>query len=448
MDLLERELRSALARAAANGVNDPVRLRNPALREAGQLTDSPSTRKRNRWWPAAVSAALTVTAVAAIVAVGTTSRHHAVGGTDGSAGTPTATQSKSATPTATGGPGSDGTHPLWNLATPAAPTRQISALPAGAAPQVPMPYTVNPDVAPDLARYPTLVTANGPVEFKSAAHVYLMGSLPQGVLVATTGLGHDGEDGMHDVRLLVVGPGNAQREIFHGPTMLLAAVSPDGKTVAVNTWTQQAATAGEIDLVDVASGSITHRLPGQFADLGWAADDALLLIGAGDSPRSYAWTAPWPADGGRGLDLTLTSVVRAADGLIGVNETRGCIERIEPSLQVSAAVCGGWSAGPLSPDGRYVDLGWPASPGVSSKRYGVLDTTTNRIVNLSLVDAGGAQWLGQGKVLITAQANNSGSQGDSPNADSAICELATDTCERVPTTALSPLFQRADWPGK
>jgi len=446
MDLLEHELRNALHRAAEFGASGPVQLRNPALVDGGRSTHSTAASKRGHWWPAAVSAALTVTVIAAVLAVATRGRGHVVGGADGS---PTAatTDSSSATPGVVGKAGSDGKHPLWDLVVPATPARTISGLPAGATSEVPKPYTVNPDVAPDLARYPTLVTANGPVEFKEAAHVYLIDSLPQGVLVTTTGLGHDGEDGMHDVRLLVVAEGNARREIFHGPTMLMASASPDGKTVAVNTWTEQAAAPGEIDLVDVASGSITHRLSGQFTDLAWAANNALLLIGPGDSPKSYAWSAPWSSGDSRAVELGLTSVVRSATGLIGVNESRGCLERIAPSLKVSDAICGGWSAGRLSPDGRYVNVAW-SSPTGSSKRYGVLDTGTNQIVNLSLIDGGGAQWLGQGEVLVAAQADNNGGQSDAANLDSAVCTLASATCERVSTASFSHLFQRAEWLGK
>src|SRR5690348_10918522 len=169
MNQLEQELKNALHRAADSGVSGPVRLRNPALIEAGRLARSTGARQRSRWWPAALSAALSVTVIAAVLTIAATSRGHVVGGPDGSP-TTSATDSGSASstpasPTLEGTPGSDGVHPLWNLAVPAAPARPISGLPAGTAPEVPQPYTLNPDLAPDLARYPTLVTANGSVQF-------------------------------------------------------------------------------------------------------------------------------------------------------------------------------------------------------------------------------------------------------------------------------------------
>jgi hypothetical protein len=450
MDLLERELRSALDRAATAGVSGQVRLRNPALVEAAGVTDSMAGMKRSGRWLIVASAAMTVTAIAAVVAVGTNRTGHRVGATDGQLATASPAKSSSASPTASprlaGGPGSDGVHTLWHLAVPPAPTRDVGGLPLGAAPEVPKPYVVLPGTAPDLARYPTLVTADGPVEFKGAAAVFLVGSLPQGVLVATTGLGHDGQDGMRDVHLLVVGKGNVQREIFHGPAMLMASVAPDGATVAVNTWLQDAS-AGEVDLVDVASATITHRLPGQFTDLGWAANDSLLLIGPGESPKSYAWGTPWSAAGARALGVDLTYVVPSAKGLIGVNQSLGCLERLDASLNVVEASCGGWSAGPLSPDGRYVDVVWQSATD-ASKRVGVLDTTTDQVVNMSVVDGGGAQWLGQGKVLLTPQAANNGGDRANPSPDSAVCVLASDTCERVPAASFTRLFQAAEWLGK
>jgi hypothetical protein len=336
---------------------------------------------------------------------------------------------------------------LWHLAVPVAPTREISGLPVGAAPEIPKPYTVNPDIAPDLARYPTLVTDDGPIEFKEAAKVFLIGSLPQGVLVATTGLGHDGEDGMHDVRLLLVGKGNTQREIFHGPTMFMAPASPDGATVAVNSWSQEAAVAGEVDLVDVASGTITYRLPGQFTDVGWAANDALLLIGPGESPKSYAWAAPWPAAGARALGLELTHVVPSAEGFIGESQSRACLEHLDPSMNVVEASCSGWSAGPLSPDGRYLDVVWQ-SPTDAPKRYGVLDTTTNQVVGLPVVGSAAAQWLGHGVVLLTPYVESNGGDKAYPSPDSAVCVLASGSCERVSAASFTRLFQAADWLGK
>jgi hypothetical protein len=139
--------------------------------------------------------------------------------------------------------------------------------------------------------------------------------------------------------------------------------------------------------------------------------------------------------------------VPSAKGLIGVNQSLGCLERLDASLNVVEASCGGWSAGPLSPDGRYVDVVWQSATD-ASKRVGVLDTTTDQVVNMSVVDGGGAQWLGQGKVLLTPQAANNGGDRANPSPDSAVCVLASDTCERVPAASFTRLFQAAEWLGK
>src|SRR4029453_11307314 len=110
-----------------------------------------------------------------------------------------------------------------------------------------------------------------------------------------------GEDGLHDVRFEVVAADNTRREFYRAAEASSVTVSPDGTTLAVSTWLggggQQSQPA--VELVDVASGRVAHRLPGRFTQVAWASDNAVVLSGTPGEPRTFARGAPW-AGGGAG----------------------------------------------------------------------------------------------------------------------------------------------------
>ncbi|HET9655018.1 MAG TPA: hypothetical protein VFP72_06675 [Kineosporiaceae bacterium] len=443
MDRLERELRVSLARAAETGAPDPVRLRNPAL--AGGSKESagvPGGSSGRRW--AAVAAAGMTMAVAAAVVVPIWHSKQAGSGTPRLPAASSSGPATSSAPTPADAPvpHADGKHPLWPLKVPGIPSRTIDQLPVGPAPDVPLPYTLDPRTSPELAAKPTLVTAEGRVEFTGTVGVDLLDARPQGLFVETHGPGHDGEDGLYDVRVVLVGKGNTQRELYHGAVAGSFAVSPDGATVAVDTWIGVATkTPAEVVLVDVASGRITHRLAGRFNYATWLGNTTLLLKDPQSGAPARAWRAPWTASTPETVDPGSTGVIWTAAGLLRVDETQGCLQRLDSSLKVLEASCGGWSIqGRISPDGRYVPVEWRHNGDQGTRRAGLLDMTTNQITAWP-ADLAGPSWLAPGEALLSPRWYED-------QSDSAHCLLATGTCERIPADSFSALFRAATWLGR
>lgn len=263
MDALERELGGALTRAAESGVPEPVRLRNPAVSGLSRLV-GPSRRVRTsglsgastrsgaevpeievpgggrRWAVATAAAGLTLVVVAAVLGPIWSSKQAGHGKpVDPAASSGAPDVSATATPSVdTGTPHGDGKHPLWPLTVPGIPGRTVDQLPQGPAPDVPLPYTLDLRTGPDLASSPTLVTTDGRLEFTDPgmSSIFLLGERPQGIFVVALGTGHDGQDGLFNLRVYLVGRGNSRREVYRTSAASSVDVSPDGTTLAVNTW--------------------------------------------------------------------------------------------------------------------------------------------------------------------------------------------------------------------
>lgn len=263
----------------------------------------------------------------------------------------------------------------------------------------------------------------------------LLAQRSQGTFVALLGPGHDGVDGMFDVRLVVVGPNKVPRELFRAAQVASLAVSPDGATVAVIVLAGGAGGPpgpGAV-LVDVGSARVTHRLQGRFTGSVWASDKALLLDGA----KSLVWRAPWT---GSGDPTTVSSrgAVSVAGGIVAVDQA-GCLRRLGEDGKVTAANCGGWkAAGPVAPGGRYVPLEWPAADGAPT--YGVLDVVENKVMPWQ-IRGENPSWLGPADVALL--------EADVQDRPATVhCDLTSGTCVRVPDEVRDETWRGASWIGK
>ncbi len=435
MDELERRLTRVLTEVSTSVDPAVARLRNPAAVSSPGLSSAPSRRWRSGW----------VSAVAVAAVVGAV----AVGGPLLSR-LDTTQRSSAASPSAGPTRGTaDGVAPLWSLTVADVRQRTVAQLPVGGPMPLPRPYSVEPrSLAPEAKAgiVPWLVTAAGTVRFQDTKSVLLLAQRSQGTFVALLGPGHDGQDGLYDVRVVVVGPNNVPRELFRADQVAAFAVSPDGTTVAVSVLDGGAGGPpgpGAV-LVDVASARVTHRLEGSFAGPLWASDSALLLYGA----KSLVWRAPWTGTGDRQMaadnDPTTTTVNRSAavsvaGGIVAVDQA-GCLQRLGEDGKVTAANCGGWTlAGSVSPDGRYVPLQWPAADGAPT--YGVLDVMENKVMPWPIRGIGGGSWLGPANVLLR--------EVDALDSPATVrCDLTSGTCVRVPDELLQGIWRGASWIGK
>jgi hypothetical protein len=405
-----------------------VQLRNPA--EVPQ-------RQRVRIGPALAG----IAAVAA-VAVGVTVVVPQLISHEGPAATPAPTtpsvstsprsSSASPTPASTTHPigTADGVHPLWPLRLSDGPTKHFADLSEGGHVDLPLPYTLDPQMIPELVDAPTLVTTAGSVQFDASKFktVRLLGQRAQGVFVVLNGVGYDGIDGFHDASVVLVRPDNSRRELYSAAELTGVHVSPDGAMVAVST-------PDSVEIVDVTSGKVTHRLSGKRLALAWASNERL-LFGPEAGPFDREWRAPWT---GAGQPTTSTVVLpQPIEGGNVVFTERGlCVQRLNADEVVTAANCSGArSAGPISPGGRYVPLEWTKADGTVAR--GVLDVAQGVLRPWPLANVRQfPSWLGPDDVVLTEEIED-------PYV-AAHCNLTTGVCGIVTDQISSGLWRGADW---
>ncbi|MFG1677350.1 hypothetical protein [Micromonospora sp. NPDC049282] len=420
MDELERRLKIMLDRATAHVDPEAARLRNPA-------DTAPRRTARfglGRLHPAVLVAASSLAVAGVVVGV--------------AAGVPRLDRQNPSTdpsPVAT-----DGTNPLWPLTVSDAKPLSFGQLSAGRAADLPVPYTLDPGLAPDVATEPTLVTAAGPVGFNSRTTkaVQLLAQRSQGTFVGLTGPGTTDADGLHDVRIVLVAPDNTRRDIYRATRAGSVTVSPDGALIAVSTWLGKEAPGVEpaAELVDVATGKVTRRLPGRFTQIAWASDHAVLLTGTAQEPTGLAWRAPWTG-GGEPVDVR-GGAISVDGGLVAIDETAGCLQRLDPDARLVAAHCDNWRfLGNASPDGRYVAVEWGS--GDAPRRHGVLDVRRNEVRTWP-ADGKNPSWLTGSDVLLTENAEDS--------SVTARCDLTVGTCTTLPENAQDGPWRAATWIGR
>ena len=432
MDELERRLTRVLTEVSTTADPSVARLRNPAA--VSSVRSGRRSRPLHTAWVAA-GASLAVAAVVVGVTVGGPLFNRMNGRQQSSGASP----SGGSTATSTAGTPrgkADGVAPLWSLAVADVRQHDVGQLPTGGPVPLPRPYTVDPRLAPDAAGVPTLVTTAGTVQFPDAKSVFLLAERRQGTFVALLGPGHVDVEGMYDVRVVLVEPGNkVRRELFRAQLAEGFAVSPDGTTVAVSVPAGGAggqSGAGAL-LVDVESAHVTHRLGGRFPWLVWASDRALLLPG----DRSLVWRAPWTG-AGEPTTSSGSSTVTVAGGVV-TSDKAGCLRRLGEDGKVTEANCGGWTVeGRVSPDGRFVPMEWPAADG--SVMRGALDVVENKVRPWPIRGMF-PSWLGPGDVLLT--------QSDVQDSPAVVrCDLTDGNCVRAPDEMNQGTWRGADWIGK
>ncbi|MGX6600972.1 hypothetical protein ACWKSP_02370 [Micromonosporaceae bacterium Da 78-11] len=417
MDELERRLTSMLTRAGERADPAAARLRNPAEAPHRRPARFGLGRLRTGW----VVAAAGVAVVGVAVGIPQLSGHVAPA--------PITTPSTGR---------ADGVHPLWPLVLATAPQQAFDRLPAGGPVDLPVPYTVDPQLVPDPTTDPTLVTAAGTIRFAAAGTkaVHLLAQRGPGTFIALTGAGHDGEDGLHDVRFELVAPDNTRREFYRATEAGSVTVSPDGTRLALSTWLGVADRQSEPAalIIDVRSGRVEHRLPGRFTQVSWASDDAVVLSGA----TSLAWRAPWTGPG-EPVAVRTGTAITVAGGMVAVDETTGCLQRLAADATVTSANCHTWrSTGTVSPDGRYVSLEWTGADGSTHRGY--LDVNRDEVRPWP-VDGLNPSWLGATDVLLTEA-------GVEDLRATARCDLSTGACVRAPDDLHQGTWAGADWLGR
>jgi hypothetical protein len=429
MDELEQRLTNVLTKVSERADPAVARLRNPAASPRRKTTRFSSGRPHPAW--VVVASSVAVAGVAVGIALGIPKI--------GQRPEPASSAPASATGPSRGK--SDGTHALWPLGVMEGYPETFDRLPAGGRVDLPVPHTVDQSLVPELVNAPTLVTAAGTIRFAASdtKAVHLLAQRRQGLFIALTGTGHDGEDGLHDVRFEIAAPDNTRREFYRAAEASSVTVSPDGTTLAVSTWLggggQQSQPA--VELVDVASGRVAHRLPGRFTQAAWASDSAVLLSGKPGEATSIAWRAPWTGAGER-IPVRGGTAMTVAGGLVALDDSKGCLQRLAADATVTAVNCDKWrSAGHVSPDGRYVSLEW--SSGDGRVQYGVLDLRQNQVRSWP-VPGMNPSWLGPADVLLT--------RADTEDIRmTARCDLSTNTYVRAPEAVHEGVWRGAAWIG-
>lgn len=439
MDELEQRLSSVLARVSEQASPAISRLRNPA-----QFPRQKQPRV-GRAGAAAIGIAVAA-AVGTVVAVPRLNQHQEPASTPASTATsaslsapaaasaPTPASTSSSLPPAASTPRgvADGVHPLWSLGLSESASRTFDQLPAGGPAPVPLPHTIDPRAVAELGGVPTLVTAAGTIRFTDPkfVSVWLLAQRRQGLFVLLAGVSVDDVEGNFKSSVVLVARDNSHRVIYRAAEHTTFRVSPDGTVLAVST--PQA-----VELVDVHSGRVVHRLPDRSQSVMWASDKDLLL-GVTEGVARLVWHAPWTGSAER--IAPTQPVSRTVDGgRLGVNldDTTGCLQRLSVDGTVTAANCGGWrrGAGRYSPDGRYLPLEWSAGNGIVQR--GVLDVFQNQVRTWPVVDTTGPAWLGGADVLFS-QAHVE----DRP--PQARCNLTTDVCSLVTEGDLQS-WRGAEW---
>ncbi|MFF5082754.1 hypothetical protein ACFY36_37425 [Actinoplanes sp. NPDC000266] len=404
MDELDQRLTTMLTQVSERIDPAGTRLRNPA----GEPRRA-QARLRFAAWPVAMTAAVAVAAVVVGLTVGIRSND---GG--GQAVAPVATTRGQA----------DGSHPLWTLGVSDKYAQTFDQLAPGGPITAPVPRTVDPELVPEVVKQPTLVTEAGPVRFAGSSAVHLLARRDNGVFVAVTGA--KGGDGLFDVDFVLVGAGNSRRTILHAAEASSVAVSPNGTMLAFTTGGGRA-----VKLADVSSGRVVHQLAGRLTQMAWASDTALLLVG---EAGTVAWRAPWTG-GGERIPVRVSSAMSVAGGIVTLDDTTGCLLKLDGDARVTMANCNGWkSAGPVSPDGRLVSLDWANG---STTQHGVLDLGRNQVRSWP-VPGLNPSWLGPTDVLLTEDTVE-----DNPRT--ARCDVTAGACVLAGDEGV---LSGADWIGR
>ena len=415
MDELEQRLTNVLTKVSERADPAAARLRNPATAPRRE-----ASRSRTTWLVVAASSV-----AVAVVAVGI------------AVGIPLMSGNKQpAASTAPARGKTDGTHPLWTLGVTETYPQTFDKLASGDGVTVPVPYTVDPQLVPELAKAPTLVTTAGPIRFPGSTAVHLLAQRDAGLFIAVTGSG--GGDGLHDVDFELVAADNTRRTLQHAAQASSVAVSPNGAMLALSTWLGTDSQQGEpaVELVDVVSGRVTHRLTGRFTQVAWASDTTLVLSGRAGDATSLAWRAPWTGEGEQ-IPVRAGSAMTVAGGMVALDDTTGCLQKLDADANVTAANCYGWrTAGHVSPDGRNVSLEWA---GGGTTHYGVLDLGQNQVRSWP-VPGLNPSWLGPADVLLTEA-----DAADTPRT--ARCDLTTGTCVLAPDDISAGVWRGAAWIG-
>jgi len=452
MDELEQRLSNVLARVSEQADPAASRLRNPA--------EFPRQRHARFRTAAAAASGIAVAVVVSIaVAAPRLNQHQKPASTPTSTATsassqastvrsasspvstatsassPASTSASATLPVASASRGvADGVHPLWSLGLSQSPSRTFDQLPAGGPVPVPLPHTIDPRVR-ERVSVPTLVTAAGTIRFTDPkfVSVWLMAQRRQGLFVGLAGISPDDLEGNFKSSVVLVAPDNSRREIYRAAEHTTVSVSPDGTVLAVST-------PRAVELVDVESGRVRHRLPGSSEPVAWASDNELLL-GVAEGGATLVLRAPWTGSAER-IAPTQPFSWSVDGGRLSVilDETTGCLQRLSVDGTVTAANCGGWRRGHgrYSPDGRSLPLEWNTETGILQR--GVLDVTRNQVRTWPVVAGTGASWLGPADVLL--------SQADvEDRPPQARCNLTTDTCSSV-TEADQQSLYGMEWSGR
>jgi hypothetical protein len=426
MDELEKRLTNVLTTVSERADPAAARLRNPAT--SPPRTVSRFSPGRHTTWLVAATASAAVAAVAVGIAVGIPQVNNN-NRPAASTGPTVSTAPTAGTP--------DGKNPLWTLGVTENHPLSFDRLPAGKKMTVPIPYTLDPELTPELATAPTLVTKAGPIRFPGAKAVHLLAQRAAGVFIAVTGAG--GGDGLHDVDFQLVAADNTRRTFHHAADASSVAISPDGTMLAMSNWLGTKSPKGgpAVELVDVASGRVTHRLTGRFTQADWASDTALVLVGQASVASSLAWRAPWTGKGEQ-IPVRNGTALSVAGGMVALDDTTGCLQKLDATATVTAANCNNWrSVENVSPDGRYVSLTWASG---STTQYGVLDTSQNQVRSWP-VPGVNTSWLGPADTLVSEDTTE-----DTPRT--ALCDLTADTCVLAPEDIVEGVWRGAAWLGR
>lgn len=409
MDELEQRLTNVLTKVSERADPAAARLRNPAT-EPRRAASRFRFSGRPATWLVAMASAVAVSAVVAGATVGIRSNS---GG-----GQPAATVE----PAATARGKADGSHPLWTLGVSEKYSQTFDQLAPGGPITAPVPRTVDPELVPEVVKEPTLVTEAGTVRFAASSAVHLLARRDAGVFVAVTGV--KGGDGLSDVDFVLVAADNSRRTILHAAQASSVAVSPNGAMLAFSTWLgkTQPGEKPAVKLVDVASGEVVHRLEGRITQVAWASDTALLLSGNPGEASTLAWRAPWTGDGER-IPVRAGWAISVAGGIVALDETTGCLLKLDGNATVTMANCNGWkSAGWVSPDGRLVSLDWTSG---STTQHGVLDLDRDQVRSWP-VPGLNPSWLGPTDVLLTEDTVADTSRTARCDVTARTCKLAGD----------------------
>lgn len=328
----------------------------------------------------------------------------------------------------------DGKHPLWVLhSAGTAPSGTFDHLPDGGQASLPLPYVVNPFSAPANGATSALFTAVGKIEFPASRNrvATLLAVREKQIFVVLDGVDQVVQDGFSDARVEVVQPDNTYRELFRAARATSMDVSPDGTMLALSDEA-----GGAVTVVDVATGRVVHRLPGHFNSAVWASDTALVLSPLSSRATALAWRAPWTG-APEPIGVRPDSAQLVAGGMVALDETTGCLQRLDATATVTAANCDGWrSTGGASPDGRYLPVTWGKA---NAEQDGYLDLSRNEVRPWP-VRGELPRWLGNADVLLVPTYTLD-------KTETARCDLTVGRCTLAPNEIEREISGGASWIG-